>query len=187
MFLTILTIAFDSLFLFTSSLNTVGWYWDQGYVVEAYYNISGDPWPLTSRATNEFWGNYELKDYRVSQGMYIHWPTLPDDWYRIQYNQYEFMQKEFSTEIMNMNAPYQAFDTRIKPSRIVRMYKFRGEYYGDVVILYIYYDPWQTSTSERDTEKKHFLNGEKIDAKQYERYKNARIISRKLNPYFNQK
>lgn len=182
----VLAILFDSLFLFTSSLNVTQWYWDQGYVVEAYYEASSDPWALTSRATGTFWEHYEEKDYRVSQGMWVHWPSLPDDWYRIQYNEHEFLQREMSTEIMNMAAPLQAFDTRIKPSRIVRMYKFRGENYGDVVLLYIYYDPWQESiATKKQKEVLHFLNGERIDQDLYEdRYQKAKVVSKRINPFF---
>lgn len=172
----ILMILADSLTLYTHALETVQWYKDHGYAVEAYYDAVESPWAVLARAVGRFYENVDEGSYRLSNGKYVDWTKhgITDDTYRRSINQYEFYQYEPSTAYVNLDAPMQRFDTRIVPNRIVRLYGFGKppfkEYYGDIVYVYLYAEPPEKFIpTERQRDLLYFLNGDRITKELFER------------------
>lgn len=171
-----LLMLFDSITVYTQALEVISWYKDHGYAIEAYYEVEESPWAVMDRAVGRFYENVEEGKYRMSNGKYVDWSHVEDvdNWYRISFSKNEFHQRDPSTAYVNPDAPFQYFDRRIRPNKIVRLYGFGKppwkEYFGDIVFVYTYEKPPDKFIpTPKQKQLMYFLNGDQIDKSTFER------------------
>lgn len=164
---------FDSLTLYSQALDVVSWHKEHGYYVEAYYDAAENPHTVMDRAVGRFYDYVDEGKYRLSNGKYVNWLSMgiKEDTYRVTFSQHEFLQRDPSVAYVNIEAPFQYFDRRIKPHKIVRMYchgdpKFKKDE-GDIVYIYLYPEPTKVVVSPKQQELLYFLNGYRIDKQEY--------------------